>query len=538
MAGELEKLIIRLEADTTQLRRALNQSDAAVDKFARNAERSTGVAANSFKRMFAVIGTGVAIKKIADLADAAKNMSNRLQTVTKTTAEFTYAQKQLFDIAQDTRVSVADTTDLYARYAFALKDAGVSTNEVLKLTQTLSKAVIVSGASSAEAAGTLRQLSQGLAAGTLRGQELNSVMEQMPIVADLIAKQLGVTTGELKKMGEQGQITSKQVFDALLKGADEIDRKFAKTTPTIAQGFEQLNNSLLAFVGRADAATNASTALAVSLKAVADGINSVDFEYVPGAGGARSAVGKRQASGFALPQSGGYSGGMSRQSGRLGFDPNQKGNLATPPEDLEKLKTAWQEIHEAQMNTLDDLVGDKTETAAAKIAALTSAVKDGSITFREFGQGVRHANEEAADSQDALLSTTSQFLDTMFKDNKMAASASALINTYQAITKALATYAPPYSYAMAAMQAAMGFAQVKAINSTSKSGGGGGKSSMPSGGASSAGGGGGGGGSQGNTMTHFVRGLGMKELFTGEMVRDFVGAMLDYQRDGGKIILT
>jgi len=567
MAGAFESLLIRLEADTSALRRQLAGAEKDVSKFADNTERHASRVAVSFKAMLAAAGTGYAVREFARLADQYSNMENRLKAITKSAAEFEYVQKGVYEAAQNTRIGVAEVNELYARLAFSLKDVGVSTNEVLELTETLAKATVVSGASQAEAAGALRQLSQAMASGVLRGQELNSVMEQLPVVADMIAKHMGITIGQLRKLAEEGKLTSKVVRDAILASQDDISTKFAKTNPTIAQSFDKLNNSLVFFVGTLDDSVGFSNALAKAMGGVADQLERANKSLKEGrglfgAGGEvtpwnRAGKGQNLFPGTAAANNdnpGRFgAAGFMESANSFGFDPNAKGEDRTPAaldpwaasiipptfqEQMQEMKEAWDQLHEAQLMTLDDLIGDKTETAAAKMAALTAAVKEGSITWSDFGSGVKDVQAMTERANESMLSSTANFLDTMFANNKTAATASALINTYQGITKALASYPPPYSYAMAAMQAAMGFAQVRSIQSTSKNSSGGGAS--VAGGASSAAGAAGGGGGLGNVpsnQTLTVRGLEVGELLDHRSLRNLLERIRDMQSDGYRLVV-
>lgn len=570
MSGELEKLLIRLEADTTQLRRALAQADSAVDQYAGNTdrklsgtERRFGTMARTVRGVLGGMALGFAAKEAVDLADKYTLMSNRLAVVTKSAQELEYVQRRLSDIAKESRVDLADTTELYARYAFAMKDAGVSTNEILKFTESLSKAQTISGASASEAAGALRQLSQGLAAGVLRGEELNSILEQLPIVADLIAQKMGVTTGELKKLGEQGLITRKNVFDALIEGSEQLDAKLAKTQPTISQGFTQLSNSLLEFVGQAGQATGISKMLSDALTGVAGALSTANKNLKEGKGlfghGGEVTPYNRAGKGqnlFPLRDGAkaapGMKGSVFTDTADFGaaFNPNARGADRTPAaanpwaasiipvsaeEQLREMKQAWDELHEAQMATLDDLIGDKTATAATKMQALTDAVRAGEIGWRDYADGMKTVGEMNQRMFDDMLSAGTQALDALFTNNKTVATATALINTYQGVTKALASYPPPVSYAMAAAQAAMGFAQVRAIQSTNKSSSGGGgsfsSSAAAAGGASAA-------APAQQTQTLTVRGLGVGELLDRRGLRDLLERIRDMQRDGYQLVVA
>lgn len=531
MAGELERLLIRLEADTAQLRRALAQADAQVGGFARNTDRNAARIEKRWSSMQAMMtrafGTYAlyqTVRATADLADQYQNLKNRLAVVARSSGDLEHTQRRLMEIAQETRVGVTDTAEMYSRYAFALKDAGKTTNELLDFTAALQKAVVLSGASTSEAAGALRQFSQGLAADALRGQELNSVMEQMPPLADLIARKLGVTTGELRKLAEQGKITREVAFDAVMEGMTELDERFQKTQPTIGQGVTQMKNAFLELgeaSGVFDILTKSMQGWSKIFRSTTEEIKKSAASLPQGPGMMGAGIGLQ---GNIRPPKRESSGGLDPWAASI-----------IPPtyeEQLREMREQWEEIRDVQAMALEDLIGNATETGAEKMRRLTEAVREGSIAWSDFADMQNDVKRQNERVNEDMASSTSHFLDTMFANNKTAATASALINTYQGITKALSAYPPPYSYAMAAMQAAMGFAQVRAIQSTSKTSSGGG--GAPAGGASS------GAAAQTQappTSTMYVRGIGTKELFTGDVVRSIAESLLDYQRDGGKVVL-
>lgn len=109
-----------------------------------------------------------------------------------------------------------------------------------RLTETVSKVVTISGASAASAEAALMQFGQAMASGELRGEELNSVMEQTPGLADAIAKGLGITTAELNAMGKAGELAIPKVIEALKKAKDSVDSDFEKRVMTISQAFTNI----------------------------------------------------------------------------------------------------------------------------------------------------------------------------------------------------------------------------------------------------------------------------------------------------------
>lgn len=216
---------------------------------------------NMFKGLIAAYG----LRELQQTVDTYTNMQNRLRLVTNSTAELASVTNDLFTISNATRQSFTSVAELYSRVSLATKTLGLTTAQTLQFTQSLSQAVALSGASAVEAENAIIQLSQGLASGALRGDELRSVLEQLPSVADVIAKGLGVTRGELRKMGEDGAITAEMVIEAFAKARVELNDKFGKTVPTIGQAFVVLKNTLIEFVGGVDQATGASGGLAQGL---------------------------------------------------------------------------------------------------------------------------------------------------------------------------------------------------------------------------------------------------------------------------------
>jgi len=207
----------------------------------------TGLA-RSFTFLGAAVA-GIAVRKtvseVIELTDTLTNLQNKIKVVTTGTEQLAYIQHELFDIARETRSGIDSIATVYTRTARSVKDLGKSQAETLQFTETLSKAVAVGGSTAVEASNAMIQLSKGLSSGTLRGDELRSVLEQLPIVAQLISKHLGVSIGQLRALGAAGKLTSEEVFDAIIAGTDEMAASFAKMTPTVAQSWETIKTAAI-----------------------------------------------------------------------------------------------------------------------------------------------------------------------------------------------------------------------------------------------------------------------------------------------------
>lgn len=220
---------------------------------------------------FAVLATAFKGIKIADEFDT---LNARLKIATSTTDEYVRAQQALFELSQRTRSSLTETIDLYSKIAGSIKDAKVGQETLLQVVETVNQAVQLSGATTQAAQAALVQLGQGLASGTLRGEELNSILEQTPVLADAIAKGMGITRGELRKYGEEGKITAQQVITALQKQREEIDKQFQTLPLTVGQSLTLLQNSFTRLIGIVNNTSGATAGISSVIRDLADFLSS------------------------------------------------------------------------------------------------------------------------------------------------------------------------------------------------------------------------------------------------------------------------
>lgn len=206
---------------------------------------SAAQAVRIFRTLLVATGVEAFAKSLIEMTDGLTNLQNKIKVVTATHGEFLLGMKSVVDIAHETRTSLESVATVYSRTTRSIEGLGKSQSETAQFTLTLAKAVQVGGSTAVEASNAMIQLSQGLASGTLKGDELRSVLEQLPVVSKLIAAHMGVTVGQLRLLGLQGKLTSEQVFDSIIAGTDEMAVKFAKMTPTVAQAWEVFKNSAI-----------------------------------------------------------------------------------------------------------------------------------------------------------------------------------------------------------------------------------------------------------------------------------------------------
>lgn len=226
------------------------------------------------RALFVLGGAGI-ISGLTRQLDALTNYENRLKLTTTSVANLNSVQSELFDVAARSRTSFDSISELYSRTALNVRQLGISQEETLRFTESLSKATIIGGASAREANAAIIQLSQGLASNRLSGDELRSVLEQLPFVADVIAKQLGVTRGELRQFGTEGKISAETVLAAFREQAGEIDRLFDQLDPTISQALEVAKTRYLQFLDTFDDNTGFSAAIADGILLIADHVGTL-----------------------------------------------------------------------------------------------------------------------------------------------------------------------------------------------------------------------------------------------------------------------
>jgi len=253
----------------------MKQSIVALEKEARIAAPWMDRVFGGMKGLVGLFGAGAGIRALSNAADTYKNVNAQLITASRNTQELAIAQQGLQQIARDTRSNWEATVTVYARMARATQELGIPQQDLLTVTKALNQAVTVSGATSIEASNALIQLSQGMASGTLRGDELRSVLEQIPRVGQAIAKGMGISFGQLRQLGQDGKITTQQIISALKKQAGTLQTEFDKMPPTIGQAIGQINNSFTQWIGTQDKAIGLSSALSGVLLSIADNFNLV-----------------------------------------------------------------------------------------------------------------------------------------------------------------------------------------------------------------------------------------------------------------------
>lgn len=265
MSGLLGQLNIQLTLDQARFQQNLEKAQNRAKQFSvrssqylNNIEKAAQNLNNFTRGTFWAGFAGGRIAQLKNYADGYTEIQNKLRLVESASINSARGLESVFDISLKTNQSIQATSGVYQRFAQNAEALKISQAQVASLTETVSKAVAMSGASAESAQAALMQFGQALGSGVFRGDEFNSVMEQTPGLAKAIADGLGVTTGELRNMAKEGELTTDVLIPALERAKSSVDSQFGSRILTISAALENLSTATVKWVGETDNAIGVS----------------------------------------------------------------------------------------------------------------------------------------------------------------------------------------------------------------------------------------------------------------------------------------
>lgn len=265
MSGLLGQLNIQLTLDQARFQQNLEKAQNRAKQFSvrssqylNNIEKAAQNLNNFTRGTFWAGFAGGRIAQLKNYADGYTEIQNKLRLVESASINSARGLESVFDISLKTNQSIQATSGVYQRFAQNAEALKISQAQVASLTETVSKAVAISGASAESAQAALMQFGQALGSGVFRGDEFNSVMEQTPGLAKAIADGLGVTTGELRNMAKEGELTTDVLIPALERAKSSVDSQFGSRILTISAALENLSTATVKWVGETDNAIGVS----------------------------------------------------------------------------------------------------------------------------------------------------------------------------------------------------------------------------------------------------------------------------------------
>lgn len=287
----------RADKSLENLSRTARKTETATDRMNRENERanreykemqrSVDQATGAMRSLIGILGFTLGVREVIQYSDSWRSVNNQLRMVTDSERDLISVRDRLLQSSLATNSELSDTVNLYSEMYRATRELETSSNDVAVAVDTVNNLFLAGGKNAAETAGAVRQLTQGLASGTLRGDEFNSVAEGAPRILDALAESLGMARGSLRDFAAEGGITSEILIDALLDYSDEAQQMADQTDRTFGQHMVNARTNVTAFIGEMTAADTAVAELGQGIEFLSENLE----ELTPIVGAAAVALG-------------------------------------------------------------------------------------------------------------------------------------------------------------------------------------------------------------------------------------------------------
>jgi len=271
--------VIKGQKELDKFGQSANKASREADKVTKSADQSSKAStalAGSVKLLGAAYVALAGLRGLGATIDAYTKYTAQLKLATRSQEEYNAALQSVSRIATTAQADIGAIGTLYARLNNSLRDLGATQQQVSDITENVGLALKVSGATASETSSAMLQLSQAFGSGALMGQEFMAVAEGAPMLLEQLAKSMNVPYESLRKLREEGKLTSAQMLKAFTDPAFlESLRAQAQEIRTIGAAQTYFINQLKLFIGENDKAVGASRALANIIKFAAD-----QFEYL------------------------------------------------------------------------------------------------------------------------------------------------------------------------------------------------------------------------------------------------------------------
>lgn len=264
----------QVEQTTKKVKTGLERIADSADK----AQNKVDTLWSKFNQLAAFAGVSFTLGSIINAIDEWKVIEGQVNNVTKSQQESKTVQKEIYNIASRTRQLYGSTAELFTSVARNAQELKKSTKDILLFTEDVSNAMLLGGGSAASQEAALVQLGQALGSGVLRGDELNSIMEQAPRLAKAIAEGMGTTIGQLRQMGQEGKLTAQDVFKAIRSQSDRLKMELGKMPWTVGQASNKMQNALDKFFKEFEDKTGVIDGMAKRMAKLADYIEKLNLD--------------------------------------------------------------------------------------------------------------------------------------------------------------------------------------------------------------------------------------------------------------------
>lgn len=282
LESDLKKAATSLEREMSKMRHASSKAMAEISttsaRTAKAVESHSALISKSLRTAFNVTAVAGVVKALTHIADEYANISARVRLAAGSNANFEKSMASVLKVSMSTYASLDATARLTQKISQGLQSTGVSARDAfskaIELTEVFNKGLVVSGAATIQAQSAMLQFSQAIAKGKLDGDEFRSVMENNSAFMALFAKSLGVSTGELYKMREEGKLTTDMLYK-VLGNTKELEEQFKSFPVTVTRAFENLKSSITVFLGQANEAVGITRAFAAAIGFLAENLSAI-----------------------------------------------------------------------------------------------------------------------------------------------------------------------------------------------------------------------------------------------------------------------
>jgi tape measure domain-containing protein len=246
--------------------------------FTGNLSRQFASLGEQVKQFAPVLAGAFSVGAVTNAADVYTRFTNSLKVAGVESWQLAEVQEQLFEVAQKNNMELEALGALYGKAAGAAKELGASSFEVMRYTEAVAMALKVQGGSAAAASGALQQLGQVIGGTKVQAEEYNSIIDGARPLLEAVAAgsdRFGGSVGRLTQLVKKGEVTSKEFFDAILKGAPILEEKAAKAATTLGQAFTNVSNSFTKWVGEANQGIGAVAILTQVLQKLSENLPTI-----------------------------------------------------------------------------------------------------------------------------------------------------------------------------------------------------------------------------------------------------------------------
>ncbi|CZZ39894.1 tape measure protein [Enterobacter hormaechei] len=276
---QVGNIVYQVQMDVAELIEAQRKVNDRLDKMGSNFDRASG-SVSRFEGALNKVGVAIAAaftietaKRLIAIGDEMATLQARITRLSPSIDTAKETMSALSAIASQTGNSLSETERLWESLTTALKSAGATNSQILALTSTLQKIGTIGGSSSEEMANALRQFGQSIAGGTLRAEEFNTILEQMPELARQIASGLGISIGDLRKRMLEGKLTAEDALNAIQKQSKSVNEEFDKMPVNIDRAKNSLDVAFKNAINDINQAIGLTSTLAGLMQSVADNLN-------------------------------------------------------------------------------------------------------------------------------------------------------------------------------------------------------------------------------------------------------------------------